>query len=96
MKKKHDIDENKKLFECSDCEATFEKKSYFQKHVKVHEKIFVCRDFKEIFLMKIDFNKDSKLHNICKICGRACETPYLLKRHMKCHENNSLIIGLLL
>ena len=89
MKKKHGIEEVKQLFECSECKATFETKSYLQKHAKVHEKIFVCGECKEVFLKKVDLNKHSKLHNICKICERVCETPYLLKRHMKSHDNYS-------
>ena len=90
MKKKHGMEEEiKKLFECSDCNVTFETKSYLQKHVKVHEKIFVCSECKEVFLKKVALNKHSKLHNICKICERIFETPYLLKRHIKSDDNYS-------
>ena len=86
---------NQQSLICDDCGAVYKKPWTLKNHMKkkhgkdstdISTAVFVCDDCKEVFLDSEELSEHRKTHWICKICGRACDSNFLLKRHMKSHR----------
>uniref|UniRef100_A0A6C0HY22 C2H2-type domain-containing protein n=1 Tax=viral metagenome TaxID=1070528 RepID=A0A6C0HY22_9ZZZZ len=80
---------NEGPYECTICNNTFVKKSYWKRHVLSHNGKFACDTCGREFSHHHHLNQHMKVHkereNACDICGMKIRFKFNIKKHRATH-----------